>query len=170
MLEEWRKNIPMMQNVPVFKSFLPLFLLYQEEFNAQPVDDVPDFYENMAIIFHSAKPIAIRDNCNRGKQWLEKNCSFVHLKEDQKDFLEALSDHLTKPTNILIEVTEQQTINKLTQTPIGTLLFLPESVNTVSLRGEEVSVNQEAKVYLLVPRTIVIPRSLEMEFTVVVYQ
>jgi hypothetical protein len=34
----------------------------------------------MAIIFHSAKPIAIQDTCNRGRYWLEKNCSFAYLR------------------------------------------------------------------------------------------
>jgi hypothetical protein len=131
-----------MAGLPRIPSFLPLFLLYEEEFNAEPVDDLPDFYENMAIIFHSAKPIAIVDGCQRGQAWLEKNCSFVHLKEDQKEFIELLSDHLTKPTNILIEVTQQETIAKLGETSIGTLLFLAESVNTVTLKGEEVPVHQ----------------------------
>lgn len=69
-----------MKNIPMIESFLPLFLLSEEEFNAEPVDDAVDFYENMAIIFHSAKPVAIRDECQRGKKWLEKNCSFVHLR------------------------------------------------------------------------------------------
>jgi hypothetical protein len=78
-----------MNNPPVkyVKSFLSLFLLYEEEFNAEPVDDLPDFYENMAIIFHSAKPIAIRDDCWRGRQWLERNCSFLYLREDHKEFI-----------------------------------------------------------------------------------
>jgi len=34
----------------------------------------------MAIIFHSAKPIAIEDDCNRGRQWLVKNCQFSYLR------------------------------------------------------------------------------------------
>lgn len=46
-----------------------------------------------------------------------------------------LSEHLTKPTNILIEVTEQETINNINESPIGTLLFLPESVTSVNLLG-----------------------------------
>ena len=124
----------------------------------------------MAIIFHSAKPIAILDSCQRGKQWLEKNCSFVHLREDRKDFIELLSEHLTKPTNILIEVTEQETLSQINDSPIGTLLFLPDSVSSVSLRGEDVPVHQEAKVYMLLGPGLMLPRDIEPEFTVVLFE
>lgn len=119
-------------------SFLQLFLLYEEEFNAEPVDHLPEFYENMAIIFHSAKPIAIRDRNARGRAWLEKNCSFYYLREDQKDFLELIKDYLARSSNILIEATDQHSLDALAGSMLGTLLFLPEAVSSVSLRGEEV--------------------------------
>ena len=83
--------ISILANKTPITSFLPIFLLYEQEFNTDSVDNLPDFYENMAIIFHSAKPIAIRDATLRGRQWLIKNCSFLYLREDQKDFLEILA-------------------------------------------------------------------------------
>jgi hypothetical protein len=149
-----------MQEVPELKSFLPLFLLQEEEFNAEPVDDLPDFYENMAIIFHSAKPVALKDKCGRGRAWLEKNCSFVHLYEDQKDFMELLAEHLAKPTNLLVEATSQQSVEALPNTTLGTLLFLPEAVSTVCIGGEELAVNPEAKVYLLLGEGVELPARL----------
>lgn len=69
-LNSWYQNIPCLKQSTPITSFLPLFLLSEEEFNTEPVDDLCDFYENMAIIFHSVKPIIIRDICGRGKNWL----------------------------------------------------------------------------------------------------
>jgi hypothetical protein len=68
----------------------------------------------MSIIFHSAKPIAIKDYNSRGRTWLEKNCSFYYLREDQKDFVDLMKDYLGKSSNILIEVVDQENLNKIT--------------------------------------------------------
>ena len=51
-------------------------------------------------------------------------------------------DYLNKPDNVLIEVVNQETIDHLTDTPIGSLIFLPENTNSINLRGEEVEVHQ----------------------------
>ena len=48
-------------------NFLNLFNLYPEQFNAEPVDDLSDFYENMAIVFNSVKPVIIRDKSKKGR-------------------------------------------------------------------------------------------------------
>lgn len=77
------------------------------------MDHLPEFYENMSIIFHSAKPIAIRDANARGRLWLEKNCSFIYLKEEQKDFFEIIKESLGKSSNILIEITQQDSLDHI---------------------------------------------------------
>lgn len=71
-----------------------------------------------------------------------------------------MKDYLGKSSNILIEVVEQETLNKITSSLIGTLLFLPESVNTINLKGEEVDIHQEAKVYLLIKEGLIIPKEI----------
>jgi hypothetical protein len=78
-LNQWYNNdkIPSLVSSQPITSFLTLFNLYKEEFNAEPIDDLEDFYENMAIVFNSVKPVLIRDTARRGRQWLDDVCKFV---------------------------------------------------------------------------------------------
>lgn len=67
-----------------------MFNLYPAEFNAEPIDDLEDFYENMAIVFNSVKPVFIRDSSYRGKAWLENVCSFVCVSEKESNFVDVI--------------------------------------------------------------------------------
>ncbi len=78
-LATWYKNdkiLSLINSQPI-TSFLTLFNLYKEEFNAEAIDDLEDFYENMAIVFNNVKPVVIRDSSRRGRQWLDEVCKFV---------------------------------------------------------------------------------------------
>ena len=92
------------------------------------------------------------------------------MKEDQKQFMEMLSQNLTKPTNILIEVVNQETVDNINDSIIGTLLFLPENITSVNIKGEDVVVHQEAKVYMLLGKNVTLNKAIQAEFTVVLYE
>ena len=61
-------------------------------------------------------------------------------------------------------------MNRLSETPIGALLFLPESTSALNVKGEEVEVHPEAKVYMLVSEHLLLPRHVAPDFTVVVFE
>ena len=67
---------------------------------------------------------------------------------------------MTKPTNILIEVVNQETIDNINDSIIGTLLFLPENITSVNIKGEDVVVHQEAKVYMLLGPNVTLNKAI----------
>ena len=91
-LNKWYKNdrIQSLANALPINSFMTLFNLYKEEFNAEPIDDLEDFYENMAIVFNSVKPVIIKDKAKRGRQWLESVCTFVVVSERETNFVDVV--------------------------------------------------------------------------------
>ena len=105
----------------------------------------------MTILLESIKPVIIHDPKNRGRKWLKNfDASFATVCESQPDYYTQLANLLSNGHNILIELTNQDTIDNMQTNYINSLIFLSEDMATVEINGDDVNVNKESKVYIVV--------------------
>lgn len=137
----------------------------------------------MTILLESIKPVIIRDPKNRGRKWLKNfDDSFTTVNESSPNFYEKLGKDLSDGHNILIEITNQSTIDNMETNYIKPLIFLSDDVTSVEINGVEVNVNKESKVYLVInscipspnqkplPGQLVLPDDIKSEYVVLNYE
>ena len=134
-LDEW-KQIPTLSGVMnegriKMRNITYLFeLIREEDFIISEEDE--EYYENMTILLESIKPVIINDPKGRGRRWLKSfDASFATVSEATADFFEKLKQYLSNGHNILVEITEQETIDTIQTNYINSLIFLSEDTPTV---------------------------------------
>jgi hypothetical protein len=92
-------------------------------------EDNEPLYENMTIILESIKPVLIRDDKTLGRNWMRYfDTSFVSVKENEEDYFCKLGEYLGSSNNILLEITDQLTLNNSQTNYINSLIYMSETV------------------------------------------